>query len=149
MVPVCFCLFLAESHLCTRPPRRMISIIAKLSEVLLAHFPHEETEIQQFPSRGRAGQGMRSLWLQGQASLHQASPPLVGSMSSFSPSFIPCPCNPQMLCIGISFLALGLRSQLHSACRNIHMAFQGDLFPQKVQTLQRYSWWMRSQNLRV
>ena len=27
------------------------------------------------------------------------------------------------------------------------MAFQGDLFPQKVQTLQRYSWWMRSQNL--
>ena len=53
---------------------------------------------------------MRSLWLQGQASLHQASPPLVGSMSSFSPSFIPCPCNPQMLCIGNFFL--GFRSQV-------------------------------------
>lgn len=124
------------------PYEECFSITVKLSEVLLAHFPHEETEIQQFPSRGRAGRGMRSLWLQGQASLHQASPPLGGSMSSFrsmssfSPSFIPCSCNPQMLCIWNFFL--GFRSWVSTpqCLQECTHGLPGRFFPQKVQTLQ-------------
>ena len=82
-------------------------------------------------------------------SLHQASPPLGGSMSSFSPSFIPCPCNPQMLCIWNFFLGFGSWVSTPQCLQECTHGLPGRFFPQKVQTLQWYSWWMGSQNLRV
>ena len=124
MVSVCFRLFLAESHLCTRPPWRML-------------FHHSEAF--------RSTVSPLSTW----RNWDPAVPITREGRTRNEISLISCPCNPQMLCIWNFFL--GFRSWVSTpqCLQECTHGLPGRFFPQKVQTLQWYSWWMGSQNLRV